>query len=568
MKKIYTLLLTGVVLASTVAAQHSALPHLRKSTEPIPSSGNSNSPDTNVGHFPARPVQNFVRNGSVLPADQQIHSPVRWYALEHAPESDYWKHVNTERIWLELDLNASPADPEISAFIADFNLGEPVKQSLHPQLTNFYVYERPGTISEEVIEMAQVARSTPGILFLEPSVIYKGNLIPNDPLWNQQWGPYTIYADVAWDGGFSGGGSDNIMAVVDDAIDWFHEDLYDQVWYGYDYGFNDADPVLDGSEQKHGTHVAGILGATSNNGVGMAGMCNDTVYFAKVTDNTYFTDNGAYSTAGIINAIYDIATINRVLVINLSLGGGAPSAAAEAAYNFAWNSGKLPIAASGNEGNSQISYPAGYEACMAVGSIGTDGQQIYLTGYSNYGLGQEVTAPGGDINTGYGIISTTPNNNYEAFEGTSMACPHVAGLAGLMKSINPGLSNADIRNIINATCFDLGETGYDVAYGYGMVNAQLAVQVALGQVGVAERESHELKIYPNPASDEVWIENFEGGHQGAIAIYNLSGQLIRSNPIPIAKLIPVDVSELPEGVYVVQLNDGDRLQTGRFVKTK
>lgn len=357
------------------------------------------------------------------------------------------------------------------------------------------------------------------------------------------------------------------MAVLDDAVDWFHEDLYDQVWYGYDYGFDDFSPTLDSDEQKHGTHVTGIMAGTSNNGVGMAGMCNDTVYFAKVTDNTYFTQNGAYSDAAIIDAIYDISQIDRVMVINLSLGGGAPSAAAEQAYNFAWNSGKFPIAASGNDGLSTISYPAGYSACMAVGSIGTNGSQLYLTTYSNYGTGQEVTAPGGDMSSGYGIISTVPDNQYEAFEGTSMACPHVAGLAGLMKSINTNLTNSEIRNIINSTCFDLGDTGYDLVFGNGMVNAQLAIQIALQSTSVEETENTVLKMYPNPATDQLWIDNFHGVEHGKIEIYNLAGQMVRNESIQPRNLLPVNVSELPNGVYVVQMNGGNQLLTGRFVKT-
>ncbi len=566
MKKYYVIALAGMFFGQSIQAQYSPMPVPKKPAQGLSSSAPAEVDASEAKPFFARPDQTGKVNDRLIPVDQQIHSPIRWYALENADNPIYWEHVNTERIWLELEIGISTADPEIAAFLTQFELGTSVRRSMHPQLSNFYVFEKPGTTAEDMIAMAQAAKSINGILFLEPSVIYTGNIVPNDPLWNQQWGPYAIYADEAWAGGFTGTNSWNVMAVLDDAVDWFHEDLYDQVWYGYDYGFDDFSPTLDSDEQKHGTHVTGIMAGTSNNGVGMAGMCNDTVYFAKVTDNTYFTQNGAYSDAAIIDAIYDISQIDRVMVINLSLGGGAPSAAAEQAYNFAWNSGKFPIAASGNDGLSTISYPAGYSACMAVGSIGTNGSQLYLTTYSNYGTGQEVTAPGGDMSSGYGIISTVPDNQYEAFEGTSMACPHVAGLAGLMKSINTNLTNSEIRNIINSTCFDLGDTGYDLVFGNGMVNAQLAIQIALQSTSVEETENTVLKMYPNPATDQLWIDNFHGVEHGKIEIYNLAGQMVRNESIQPRNLLPVNVSELPNGVYVVQMNGGNQLFTGRFVK--
>lgn len=567
MKNLYTLLtalaLFGVIYTN---AQESAMPYPKKSTTGTVHSSPAASPSPEGLQMPPRPEQAGVNNFTI-PVKDQIHSPIRWYALENADNPDYWKHVNTSRIWVELEIGNQLTDPAIAEFLELFDLVDPVKQSMHPHLTNFFVFEKPGATAEEVIEMAEAAREVYGVLFLEPSVIYKGNYVPNDPMWNQQWGPYAIYAEDAWEYGTQGNNSWNVLAVVDDAIDWLHEDLTDQVWYGYDYGFNDPDPTLDGDEQTHGTHVTGIMSASNNNGVGIAGMCTDTVYFAKVTDNTYFTQNGSYSNAGIINAVYDISGIERVLAINLSLGGGAPSAAAEMAYNFAWNSGKLPIVASGNEGQGSISFPAGYAACMAVGSVGTDGNELYLTGYSNYGNQQEVSAPGGDINTGYGIISTIPDNQYQAFEGTSMACPHVAGLAGLMKSLNTDLTNVEIRNIINATCFDLGAAGWDVYFGYGMINAKLALDIALGAVSTNDLEADlRLKLYPNPTSDQLWVHNQNYQTSGEFQIFDLNGRLVQSERAN-SDIFSVNVSNLPEGVYVVHVNTGNHRYTGKFVKS-
>lgn len=502
-----------------------------------------------------------------IPEEHQIHSPVRHYALENAENPDYWKHVDTTRIWVEFETNSTPGDPAVAAFLQKHGLTEVADESMHPEITRFYVYRRPGTTAADIIAMAEEARNTPGILFLEPSVIYKGSFVPNDPLWDAQWGPFAVFAHEAWDYGTQGVNSMSILAVVDDAIDWLHEDLFDQVWYGYDYGFNDEDPTPDAPEMTHGTHVTGIMSASTDNGIGMAGICSDTVYFAKVTNNSYFTNNGSYSDAGIINAMYDLGLTERIFAINLSLGGGAPSSAAEMAYNFAWNNGKLPIVASGNESSGQVSYPAAYPACMAVGAIGTDGAVLYLTDYSNYGNQQEVTAPGGDMDTGFGIVSTMPGNLYEAQEGTSMACPHVAGLAGLMKSLNQSLTNEDVRNIINETCLDLGTPGWDSFYGYGMVNAKAALDIAVGVVSADESEAPQLlNLYPNPATDILWVQRESRGAEAVLRIFDSRGRFVKSHRA-VRNIFSIDLGDLPGGVYIVHLNEDAQHSTARFVKT-
>lgn len=562
---------TTVLLAAlfvSAQAQQNQMPYPKK-TALATQVSSPVAPQDGMEQF--RPPTTIEQRSSAydpIPVSEQFHTPIRWYAIELADDINYWENVNTERVWLELEVGASLNDEAINAFISSYQLSAPVNQSMHPQLTNFYVFERPGTTPEEFVAMAEAARGVPGILFLEPSAIRKGNFVPNDPLWGNQWGPYAIYSDVAWDSGL-GGQTWNVMAVVDDAIDWMHEDLTDQVWYGYDYGNNDADPTLDGAQQTHGTHVTGIMAATINNSKGVAGMCNDTVYFAKVTDDTYFTQNGAYSDVAIVNAIYDIALINRVSVVNLSLGGGAPSAADEQAYNTAWNSGKLLVVASGNDGAGTVSYPAAYPVCMAVGSIGSNGTNLFLASYSNYGTAQEVSAPGGEQQLGYGIVSTMPNNQYDNMQGTSMACPMVAGLAGLMKSINSGLTNTDLRNIINSTCLDLGTAGWDQEYGYGMVNAQAAVEVAVNSVSIFENEqSDALTIYPNPANQQFWISGLEELTGGNVEMYDLTGKMVKNEPLNPQNIQSISVSELPYGVYVVQVKSDAKLISGKFVKSK
>src|SRR5690606_8874696 len=210
---------------------------------------------------------------------------------------------------------------------------------------------------------------------------------------------------------------------------------------------------------------------------------------------------------------------------------------------------------SGNDASGTISYPAAYPSAMAVGSIGTDGTQLDLASYSQYGNEQEITAPGGETQFNYGIVSCIPLSQYESMEGTSMAAPHVTGLAGLMKHVNMDLTNADIRNIINATAFDMGSPGWDPVFGYGMINAGLAIQTAVnGSVGIAKLEGADVvRLYPNPASDFILIDKKISFEKGTYDILDITGKTIKSIPISSEKKSGIDISELPEGVYIFRM---------------
>lgn len=516
-----------------------------------------------VPNAPAEIAGNY---GKRTPVANQIHTPIKWYAIKLANDPIYWQNVNRERVWLELEVGQDINAPEIAGFLSNFQLGAPDKHSMHPDLTNFYVFDRPETTPEQFVEMARSAQSVAGILFLEPSPIRKSKSIPNDPLWSEQWGPLAVNVPEAWDYAVDGK-SWSIMAVIDDAVDFMHEDLIDQVAYGYDYTDKDSDVSLDTISQTHGTHVTGIMAATINNGIGIAGMCNDTVYFAKVSNKTQ-----GFISEDIIDAVYNISTIDRISVVNMSYGGLRPSDAEEQAYNALWNSGKLLVASTGNEGTGIVSFPARYGACMAVGALAYEEEVIRLAVYSQYGTDLEVTAPGGELYNYYskdhnGILSTVPGNKYESLAGTSLAAPMVAGLAGLMKSINPELTNVEIRNIINATCTDLGESGWDKFYGNGMINAKAAVEAATLSIAIPEStHSNKLIIYPNPSNKQFWIKDIEDIGQGVIEMYDLSGKLVKSQPITTQNSQFVSVSDLSKGMYLVRVKSDNKVITGKFVK--
>ncbi len=445
-------LITGLLLfASNIKAQEQ-MPNRKMASEIQPSENNSISSADGLRQIR---VKSPASRTTVIPAFEQITVDIKWYAIENADNAAYWSAVNQNRIWIELAYGVSPEDVAIADFLLANRIDKIIGGSRSKKHTNYIIVELLGVSPARIVALAKAARSLREILFLEPTVKYEKHYEPNDPLYNQQWAPYVTFFDEAWDQGF-GGNSYNVVSVIDDACDWNHEDLYDQVWYGYDYAEQDADISPDDPiNHKHGTHTTGTVAATTDNGIGVAGMVNDTVYFAKVG-----RVDGTLSDQAIVESLYDIGDIDRITAVNMSLGGDAPSAALEQACNYAWNAGRLLIVSSGNNGMGVISFPAAYPACMAVGSIGADGINLYLTTYSQYGNEQEICAPGGDINTGFGVLSCVPLNGYEMLEGTSMAAPHVTGLAGLLKHINPVLTNYDIRNIINATAIDYGNTGW------------------------------------------------------------------------------------------------------------
>lgn len=511
---------------------------------------------------PGRPDTRNQYNRPV-PEYDQIHSPIRWYAIENENNSAYWEGVNTQRIWIVLEEGRSIEEPEIHSFLESFGFTKVISESKRKHQINYWIFDFENSNPQKVLEAAKAARLIGGIKYLEPSVIYTSHYTPNDPLYPQQWGPYVSYFDEAWDES-TGGNSYNVVAVIDDACDWNHEDLYGQVWYGWDYAQNDADISPDDPMQhKHGTHTTGTVAATINNGIGVAGMVNDTVYFAKVGN-----PDGTLNDEGIINAYYDIGDIQRITAVNMSFGGDSPSAASEQGCNYAWNNGKLLLVSSGNNGTGSIAFPAALSSCMAVGSIGADGTQMYLTTYSQFGNEQEICAPGGDVQSGYGIVSTVPLNQYEAMEGTSMAAPHVTGLAGLIKHVNMDLTNADIRNIINSTAIDFGNTGWDTNFGYGMINAGAAIQAAInGSVGISEKNAAAgLKVYPNPAEDYIHITTDSGVETGLVEVFDITGKIMKIKDGKQQKHTTIAISELPKGVYILRIKLNSESHTSRFIK--
>jgi thermitase len=312
---------------------------------------------------------------------------------------------------------------------------------------------------------AKAYSANPRVAYAEPDFMAQALGTPDDPGFANQWGMVKIQASDAWD--VTIGSSQVAIAILDTGVDLDHPDLAGKIVSNINFSSSNTTDDVYG----HGTHVAGIAAAMTNNGIGVAGLgYSSTIMNVKVLGDT---GSGAYSgvASGIIWAVD-----NGAKIINMSLGGSSASSTLEDAVNYAWSNGVVVVASAGNSGNTVPSYPAYYSNCMAVAA--TDANDA-LASWSNYGNWVDVAAPG------MGIYSTLKNNSYGYMSGTSMASPYVAGLAALTFAAvsdadRDGKLNDEVRARIEATCDDIGISGI----GSGRINAYRTVQTGIATGGV------------------------------------------------------------------------------------
>ncbi len=324
---------------------------------------------------------------------------------------------------------------------------------------------------------------------------------PNDSSYSLQWalkdpGDHDIDAPEAWD--LYTGGNNITLAIIDTGADLDHPDLQANIGPGYNYIHPGA---LPDDDQGHGTHVTGIAAAVGNNGLGVAGVN----WKARVMPLKILDASGNGSTYNLAQAIR-YAADNGARVINMSLGGscGMGWPEIEAAVNYAVSQGVLLVAAAGNSGSTPVMCPAAIDGVMAIGATDSTDSRAY---YSNYGANLAVSAPGSSI------YSTLMGGGYGYKSGTSMATPHVAGLAALVWSYAPSLTSSQIRDILQNTADDLGPPGWDQYYGYGRINASRALEM--------------MALWPSPAQPVLVV-----GDNQPITVVNV--QIGTVNPEPIA----------------------------------
>jgi subtilisin family serine protease len=284
---------------------------------------------------------------------------------------------------------------------------------------------------------------------------------PADPLWaDDQFDMRLIGLPEAWT--VSIGSADVVVAVLDTGYEASHEDLVSVPIASQYNARTGTQSITDG--YGHGTHVAGTIAAGTNNALGVASMAPGvTIMPVKILDS-----NGYGYWSDFLEGV-DWARTHGASVINMSLGSGLSSsqiAAFQPTFTAAWNAGIVIVAAAGNNNNNTPFYPASFANVISVSASNNSDTKA---GFSNFGPNVDLAAPG------VGITSTYVGNTYKVMGGTSMATPHVAGLAALIRSVHPEFSPAEVETAMKATAKDLGAAGRDDVFGYGRIRAPRAL---------------------------------------------------------------------------------------------
>ena len=386
--------------------------------------------------------------------------------------------------------------------------------------------------------------ATEEVEWSEPNYIYEIFSEPDDEYYNLQWHYELIQMPAAWD---TQTDASSVIVSVIDTGQTDHPDLVANQIAGFDMISDpqiagdgdgiDANPNDVGDSNGttpssfHGTHVAGTIGAVSNNGGGVAGVCWQVqIMHLRVLGigggTTFDIANGVLYSAGLPNVSGQVPP-NRANVINMSLGGGGSSQTMQDAVNDAVAQGTVVFAAAGNENSTLPSYPAAYDNVISVSAVDLEGNK---SPYSNSHTTVDMAAPGGDTSVddngdGYadGVLSTMADDSqatrqytYTFYQGTSMACPHAAGVAALLLAVDSGLSPAAIENIMESTAVDRGSPGKDSIYGHGLINASAAVvSASTGGSGTPT-----LGLGTEQASFEIGVTTRE------VAVFNVGGELL------------------------------------------
>lgn len=358
-----------------------------------------------------------------------------------------------------------------------------------------------GPARDRVRDACARARALPAVLGAEPNRLRQAFAVPSDPLWSKQWDMRLAGFERAWD--LASGDDQRLVAVVDTGIRFEHPDLAGQVVPGYDF-VSDAWNAGDGngidadatdvllSLGTHGTHVAGTIAAVADNAIGIAGGVRDVgilpLRTLGILGGTDWDIAQAVLYAAALPNISNHVPAKRAEVINMSLGGAGDSEVLHEAIRDAADAGCVVVAAAGNAGSKEPLYPAAYPEVIAVAA--TD-MFDHRASYSSYGKHVALAAPGGDPWSDKdhdgepdAVLSCVVSQDFGAGwaykAGTSMACPHVAAAAFLLRAVDPTLSPLQVKALLCASADDLGTAGFDKYFGFGRLDAGAAVECLLG----------------------------------------------------------------------------------------
>ncbi len=376
------------------------------------------------------------------------------------PEGDFARG----QIIVKLEEGATQAD------LANINERNDARTEENLPASDVNVVDLPGDLA--VREAVERYEASPDVEYAEPDyVLQPAQAVPDDPGYSKLYGldntgqtngipDADVDAQEAWDS--TTGSPTTVVAVIDEGVDVKHPDLRDNIWVnpdevagnrvdddgngyvddvnGWDFANDDAsvydpDPVT-GSGDEHGTHVAGTIAAEGNNGTGVTGVN----WQASIMVLKFLGPDGGY-TSDAVEAL-NYAVREGVKISNNSWGGGGKSQALQDAISRADASGHLFVAAAGNDGTDNDAtphYPSSYDNSNIIAVAATDDDDI-VASFSNFGAGTvDLAAPG------VSVLSTLPGDRYGSYSGTSMATPHVTGVAALLKSQNPAYTDGELK---------------------------------------------------------------------------------------------------------------------------
>ena len=409
-------------------------------------------------------------------------------------EDSFYEHSNLNASFVPREIVVKFKSSSITASLNQLNSRFKVDE-IRETFADVYLLKMSGDV--DIVSMIREYEANPRVEYAEPNYIHNTCVAPNDPYYSLQWAHQIVESEMAWD--VERGDPGVVIAVVDTGVDWDHPDLAANIWNNTDevldgtdtdgngyiddirgYDFVDTtEPVWPGEDSTerdndpmdfagHGTHCSGIAAAVANNSMGIAGVCWNCKIMA-VRAGYKGAYGGGYLENDDAALAIAYAADNGANIISMSWGQYEQSKLIREATKYAYDRGVLLVAAAGNDATSIRHFPAAYEEVVAVSA--TD-ENDNPTGFTNFGEWIEVAAPG------LNVYSTLFDDSYIYMSGTSMSAPHIAGVAALIWSRFPWMTRDHVRAQLRYTADDLGDSGFDVYYGYGRVNARRAVEQA------------------------------------------------------------------------------------------
>lgn len=479
-----------------------------------------------------------------------------------------------------------PQSPGLKQILSEYG----TKALFKPFKTKAEVLQKTYEIHFDAAKDAQgliaALEALPFVEYAEPIAVHRMHYTPNDQNF-LQWHLNKISAPAAWD--ICRGSRRVVVAIVDDAVRMDHVDLAAQIWTnpneipgdsidndgngwiddvnGYDLAEDDNDPSppagASNSNFTHGTHVAGIAAASTDNGVGIASIgFNVSILPCKVKlDSTIGDPELQYTYYGV-----DYAIATKADVVNMSFGGTGYNATFANLLSVGRDSGLVFVASAGNTGSYSIQYPAGYPDAISVASTGSSDA---LSGFSTYHPSVDVSAPGSNI---YSTVAGT-TTSYSMMSGTSMSAPVVTGLVALMASLDSTATPATLRNCLESTTDNINAQNSDKlgSFGTGRVNAQRALQ-CLVPVSVGEGTGLGFSVnppYPNPGigAFTVDVELPFDGHLKA-RLFDILGRehaILADTGFPAGRLTLTHTGRLAKGVYCLVVEFGGERKSLRIL---